>query len=602
MKIIKSKKKIFLLTISVDFQPHIPYAVGCLISHCLKDDLIKENYIFLEPEYKYNCHHSSHFKEKLKKTDILGLTCYVWNQPINDQISKIFKEINPNGIVIYGGPNVPEDKNIAKQYAIDRQFVDLFFVGPGEINFANFLKNLHTTNKLDNHEGTFTIYKNNVNLTRESYKIENIPTPYLDGIFDNILKNEKNLIIPLETNRGCPYRCTFCDWGGLTQSKVTLFDLEIVKKNIDKTISYKSVVRYNIIDANFGMFARDVDIIDYICEKKESLDKTLEVALLGVAKNGSEHVKKIYSKIHKFHVDQHVPDAKNVKISFQTLSPEPLKKSQRGNMTEKTLFDIIDKTTYKSASSELILGLPGETPDSWLNSLAKHNELNISHMRVYHLIVLPNTPMMKEEYVKKHNLQFTQLYLPSDLTNWPTEKIYNNYRNLKNIKTKFKFTENKLNYESFSIMSSCYSYTNNDLKKMYMYYFWFNTFWNTNLLTDWIKKHDLTIQEQVKLFFNLVDQEKLPFIKTVVDEFKYLIDSAFSTEKEKILNNLHQTSFFKSHQGRGYELLQIIENIEEFEQEIKLIYPNFNLDNIKSFKTDIEKSLLITPFVIVTKK
>ena len=32
----------------------------------------------------------------------------------------------------------------------------------------------------------------------------------------------------LESNRGCPYGCTFCDWGSATLSKVRNFDLDRV--------------------------------------------------------------------------------------------------------------------------------------------------------------------------------------------------------------------------------------------------------------------------------------------------------------------------------------------------------------------------------------
>jgi radical SAM superfamily enzyme YgiQ (UPF0313 family) len=605
MGVREQMKKILLATISVDYQPHVPYAVGCLISHCLKDDIIKANYEFLEPEYRYRCLDNPAFIEQLKVTDILGLTCYVWNQPINDRISQRYKKLNPNGIIIYGGPNVPEDKSVATQYANDRPFVDLFFVGPGEINFANFLKGYLDTGSINGHEGSFNHNENNVNLTRESYKIDYIPTPYTDGLFDNILSREKSVVIPIETNRGCPYRCTFCDWGGLTQSKITLFDMEAVKRNIDKTMPYDSVQRYNIIDANFGMFARDVELIDYIAEQKEKFNKTVEVASLGIAKNGSEHVKQIYSKMHKFHVDQHVPDAKNVKVSFQTFSPEALKATQRSNMTEKTLFNIIDKTLYNSASSELILGLPGETPDSWLDTLAKHNELKICYLRVYHLVVLPNTPMAKPEYIAEHKLKFTQLYLPTDLTNRSTSEIYKKYKEfkeIKNVKTKYKFPEDKLYYETYGIMSSSYSYTNAELKLMYLYYFWFNTFWNTNILTDQIKAHELSIQEQIKLFFRFIEEGKTPFLKSLVDEYKTLLDAAFSEDEIKVVDNLYHASFFKSHQGRGMELLDIVENLETFRDEIRLLYPSFTLDNIKEFNTAQEKALLLTPFVVLTKK
>ena len=45
-----------------------------------------------------------------------------------------------------------------------------------------------------------------------------IPSPYLTGVFDDIIANNPEYVFnaTLETNRGCPFACTFCDWGSLT--------------------------------------------------------------------------------------------------------------------------------------------------------------------------------------------------------------------------------------------------------------------------------------------------------------------------------------------------------------------------------------------------
>ena len=108
----------------------------------------------------------------------MGLTNYVWNQNANDTIAKRFKKINPEGIVVYGGPNVPEDD--LGDYA--RDFVDHYIAGPGEVQFEKLLDP-----QSDN-----------------EYKI---PVPYLDGVFDSILEkytkylyknSELKVLIPIK--------------------------------------------------------------------------------------------------------------------------------------------------------------------------------------------------------------------------------------------------------------------------------------------------------------------------------------------------------------------------------------------------------------------
>ena len=54
-----------------------------------------------------------------------------------------------------------------------------------------------------------------------------------------------------ETNRGCPFSCTFCDWGSATASKVYQFGMD----GLHDEIGWMSRQRIGFVfccDANFG--------------------------------------------------------------------------------------------------------------------------------------------------------------------------------------------------------------------------------------------------------------------------------------------------------------------------------------------------------------
>ena len=53
--------------------------------------------------------------------------------------------------------------------------------------------------------------------------------------FDDIIQNNPDVMwaMTMETNRGCPHMCTYCDWGGMTYQKIKKFDLERVKQDIE---------------------------------------------------------------------------------------------------------------------------------------------------------------------------------------------------------------------------------------------------------------------------------------------------------------------------------------------------------------------------------
>ena len=60
--------------------------------------------------------------------------------------------------------------------------------------------------------------------------LNEIPSPYLNGMLDEFF--EDRWMPVLETNRSCPYRCTFCAWGIGTQ-KLMRFSEERVLTEIE---------------------------------------------------------------------------------------------------------------------------------------------------------------------------------------------------------------------------------------------------------------------------------------------------------------------------------------------------------------------------------
>src|SRR5690606_24851797 len=110
---------------------------GCLIAYVRQFEDVTNSFSFMEPLYLP--HPYQQYDDLLEQADILCLTTFVWNQKYNDGLAKRYKQVRPDGLVVYGGANIPEQKDLAQAYAEARPFVDLFFVGPGEENFKSFL-------------------------------------------------------------------------------------------------------------------------------------------------------------------------------------------------------------------------------------------------------------------------------------------------------------------------------------------------------------------------------------------------------------------------------------------------------------------------------
>jgi len=499
------KTNILLGTISIIHSNWLPYAVGCIISHCSKIQEICDQFEFLTPIYKH-CP-VEQYKEILLQTDILGLTCYVWNQQYNDELSMYFKSINPNGVVVYGGPQVPEDETQKQQFDQERLWLHTSIAGLGEIAFSEWLLGLPLSTR----------------------KLTDIPTPYTDGIFEQLLSSGEDFKVSFETNRGCPYSCSFCDWGGQSKSKLTTFDINKVYQTIEYLYTKKNISELEILDANFGILKRDIDIIDYMILQQNMNDNNLKISYSGLAKNGSKNLPIILEKIfNNVSIDQ-----RNLKISFQTHTPEVLKIVNRSNIDNNRLLPLIQQ--YKNnnipITSEMIIALPGETADSWLKTLHhNYHGLEIDYVRTYFLHLVTNIEMMTPAYKQKYD-----------------------------IKTKVI----KIGHQEFEIIHRCFSYNLDELVKMFDYHWFYHNLINTNLLKPYVSN---LYDDCIRFFDELNNYRQL---SDIVQSNRQLIRLIFADEDTTQLEDKLSQRFFSSSMRRD-DIKMMLNNQKAIADELSM--------------------------------
>ena len=111
--------------------------------------------------------------------------------------------------------------------------------------------------------------------------LSTVPSPYLNGMLDRFL-DDPRLAPIIETNRGCPYSCTYCCWGQATQSKVNLFPLDTVIAEIRHAanVTKNPTGFFYIADGNFGILERDQDIARHAEFRKWLYDYDVEKAAI----------------------------------------------------------------------------------------------------------------------------------------------------------------------------------------------------------------------------------------------------------------------------------------------------------------------------------
>ncbi|MBR3867814.1 MAG: radical SAM protein [Clostridia bacterium] len=392
-------KNIYMVQVSFAFDNsavYLPYSVAAIASFCKNIPEIKAEYNFVKPIYKR--HKIEDIVSSLDSPYMMGFSCYLWNTEFNKSLAKAVKEKYPECTIVFGGHNAAEDGSLLET----EDYIDIVMTGEGEETFAALLRE-------ENRDNCPNIYyRKNGTIVKTAEKfyddISHYPSPFLDGTLDEVIENDPDteFLSVLETNRGCPYSCAYCDW--CAKNSFRQFPMEKVNAEI-KWLSDHKIEYIYCADANFGILDRDEEIIDTLISYKKTTGYP-DVFRCCYTKNSNDRVFRMCKKLNEYGMD------KGATLAYQSLSPEVLENIGRKNLSMEYFSDLLKK--YNEAGipsySELILGLPGETKESFCKGLCtlldygQHNSIS-----VYYCEVLPNSPLGKKEMLEKYNIEVAKV-------------------------------------------------------------------------------------------------------------------------------------------------------------------------------------------------
>ena len=399
-----SPLKVALVQINNSFsgQNYLPYAAGLLQSHTQKHAKHPERYSFALPVYSRIPVQQA--VDHLLGADVIGFSTYVWNIRISLEIARRVKEQLPQTLIVFGGPQVPDR---AEEFLRQNPFIDVTSHGEGEQVFLSVLENFPTRTWENVQSISYLADGAFVNNPRgeRMRDITIVPSPYLSGVFEPLMQAnpDERWLILWETNRGCPFQCTFCDWGSATAAKVSQFDLERLLHEVD-WFAEKKIEFIFTCDANYGMLARDYDITKYVVETKQRIGYPKALSVQNT-KNGTERAYKVQKLLSDAGLN------KGVALSLQSVDKDTLKAIKRDNISTKSYQELQRRFTRDRVEtySDLILGLPGETYDSFAEGISSVIE-NGQHNRIQfnNLSILPNAEMGDPEYQKKYGMEIVE--------------------------------------------------------------------------------------------------------------------------------------------------------------------------------------------------
>lgn len=377
---------------------------------------------------------------QIRDPEVVSFSNYVWNTEYNKKLARLIKEKYPGCRILIGGHGIAPDSDILEK----EDCYDAVLYGEGELSYPMMLKSLIRGEEPSSVPGAMYL-KNGVTVRVPAVFAEDIssfPSPYLSGVFDPIMKDNPDTVFhaTVETNRGCPYSCAYCEW--CFDKKIRPFPMEKVKAELEWVADHK--IEYCFCpDGNFGILPRDVEIAKAVVDvrARKGYPKVFKPSY---AKNSNDTVFEAGRLLYEAGAD------KGITLAYQSLSPETLKNIGRENLD----MEVFNRLSARYAGlgiptySDIILGLPGETCESFCEGLCRfmeygqHNSVSVYRCQVY-----ANSTLGQRAYLEKYKIQTAKV---------PIDNIY--------------YSSDTAGVdEFFEIITSTYSMSRSDWEKMNLF-------------------------------------------------------------------------------------------------------------------------------------
>lgn len=339
---------------------------------------------------------------------IVLFTHYLWSTEHNIDAAASYREKNPDVLLVHGGPNIPDDPATLRSFLTDKpEIFDVIVHGEGEDTAVELFDALDARNAaewaaaLDGIVGLSYVHEGRVHNNgprARSADLNRHPSPYLSGEFDHIDADEFRAGVVIETNRGCPYGCTFCDWGSATMSRLRKFDLDRVFAELDWAMGH-GIGDVLFADANFGIIARDVEIAEHIAGLAERCGRPF-VVWVTVAKNTTKHLVRIFEVLHTAGV------AGMTSLAVQSWDNEVLEAVERSNISPNVYVEVAASLRRLGMPliGDLMIGLPRQSVASYRADLQFMFDHEVT-ARSWPTLALVNSPLNRPEYRDRYRLR-----------------------------------------------------------------------------------------------------------------------------------------------------------------------------------------------------
>jgi radical SAM superfamily enzyme YgiQ (UPF0313 family) len=295
-----------------------------------------------------------------REPDVVGFTVFSWNVMRSLHIAGELRRRRPVRI-LFGGPEVTPDNPLVRSPAVDFRAY-----GDGEALFQRLLRDPSAWARKEGAEDAEALFLA-------------APSPYVAGYLDPAIE----AVMFIETQRGCPYRCGYCFYGK-NRRRIAAVPAETVLEGV-RWARDRGVPEVFLLDPSLNARAGLRGLLDEIA----GINRGRRIAF--------------QSEIRAEAVDRGLAKRfaragfAEFEIGLQTTTPEALRLMNRPMDLERFLAGVghLGEAGIRP-KIDLILGLPGDTPDGFRRSVDFVAENGLADdVQVFFLSVLPGTPFRR---------------------------------------------------------------------------------------------------------------------------------------------------------------------------------------------------------------
>ena len=313
------------------------------------------------------------------RPQLVGATCVTLNYPIARRMLKVCKAFDPHIFTIIGGPHVTF---ALEETLLQSPWIDAIIIGEGERTLVELARAVEEDKDIRQVAGIALADGGMVIKTPPQARIENLDQLPLPARELLPMARYRALGTPCTviTSRGCPYSCIFCSGHRMFGHKVRFRNPGLVVDEIEKLQRDFGLAKINIVDDTFTANHHHARAV---CE--EMLRRNLKIPWSVFARVDS--VNEDLSQLMKR------AGCEWMLFGVESADEEILKTIRKGITPDKVRRGVkIAAEAGIGVFNSFIFGLPGESRDTALKSMAFGDELYHKYGAKYAFHILSPLP------------------------------------------------------------------------------------------------------------------------------------------------------------------------------------------------------------------